>query len=90
MPKFFIESWIYTSSLDVVREAETWKNSKQLEGNDLALFHAGQGELTELARSQVDVLNAILRKNLLKASYASSLTLLVCPVIIFQNDHRLR
>lgn len=53
MPKFFIESWIYTAALDVAREAENWKTSKQLEGNELALFHASQGELTELARSQV-------------------------------------
>ena len=53
LPPFFIESWIYSSALSVVDQADEWASSLQLDKTALASFNAAKGELVELARSQV-------------------------------------
>ncbi|KAI0709428.1 trafficking protein particle complex subunit 10 [Earliella scabrosa] len=56
LPPFFIESWIYSSALSVVDQADEWARSLQLEKPALASFNAAKGELVELARHQLDIL----------------------------------
>lgn len=53
LPPFFIESWIYSSALSVVDQADEWAKSMKLEKTALAAFNAAKGELVELARHQV-------------------------------------
>jgi trafficking protein particle complex subunit 10 len=53
LPKFFIESWIYSSAMSAVEQCDTWASRLTLDGPKLATFNAGKGELLELARNQV-------------------------------------
>ncbi|KAF8894667.1 trafficking protein particle complex subunit 10 [Infundibulicybe gibba] len=53
VPRFFVESWIYSSALSVVEQCDAWSSAHPLEGTKLAAFSAGKGELLELARTQV-------------------------------------
>lgn len=50
---FFLESWIYSASLNVVAHGEAWATKVQLDGQQLTVFNARKGELLELARNQV-------------------------------------
>ncbi|KAI0780765.1 trafficking protein particle complex subunit 10 [Trametes elegans] len=56
LPPFFIESWIYSSSLSVVDQCDEWAQSIEFGKADLAAFNATKGELVELARHQLDTL----------------------------------
>ncbi|TFK86916.1 hypothetical protein K466DRAFT_586827 [Polyporus arcularius HHB13444] len=56
LPPFFLESWIYSSALSVVDQADEWAASLQLDKAALASFNAAKGELVELARWQLDIL----------------------------------
>ncbi|KAI0647217.1 trafficking protein particle complex subunit 10 [Trametes meyenii] len=56
LPPFFVESWIYSSTLSVVDQCDEWAHSLELGKNALASFNAAKGELIELARHQLDVL----------------------------------
>ncbi|KAJ7582878.1 trafficking protein particle complex subunit 10 [Mycena floridula] len=56
LPKFFVESWTYSSALSVVEQCDIWASSLNLEGSKLATFNAGKAELLELARDQLDIL----------------------------------
>lgn len=53
LPPFFVESWAYSSALSVVEQCDLWSSALTMEGNKLAAFNAGKGELLELARNQV-------------------------------------
>ncbi|KAG2020812.1 hypothetical protein CC2G_006114 [Coprinopsis cinerea AmutBmut pab1-1] len=54
LPKFFIQSWVYSASDDAIKQCEIWqekfptKNTKRLE--------AGVGELRDMARTQLDII----------------------------------
>jgi len=50
---FFLESWIYSSALNVTAHCEAWATKVQLDGQQLITFNARKGELLELARNQV-------------------------------------
>ncbi|GLB35442.1 putative trafficking protein particle complex subunit 10, TRAPPC10 [Lyophyllum shimeji] len=56
LPPFFIESWIYSSALSVVEYCDNWASSFSIEGAKLKSFNAAEGELLELARTQLDVI----------------------------------
>ncbi|KAI0724064.1 trafficking protein particle complex subunit 10 [Cerioporus squamosus] len=56
LPPFFIESWIYSSALNVVEQADEWAASLQMDKAAIASFNAAKGELVELARLQLDIL----------------------------------
>lgn len=48
-----MESWIYSSALNVVDECEKWAELFDLDASSSASFNAVKGELLELARIQV-------------------------------------
>ncbi|PIL24147.1 hypothetical protein GSI_13900 [Ganoderma sinense ZZ0214-1] len=52
LPPFFIESWIYSSSLSVVDQADEWAKKITLEKAAQSSFNAAKAELLELARHQ--------------------------------------
>ncbi|KAF5365787.1 hypothetical protein D9758_003260 [Tetrapyrgos nigripes] len=54
LPRFFLQSWIYSSALSVVEQCDSWASN--LSEAQLAVFNAGKGELVELARSQLDLI----------------------------------
>lgn len=53
LPEHFVESWVYSSSLSVVEQCDTWAQELQPQSVSQDGFNAGKGELTELARNQV-------------------------------------
>ncbi|KAI0341805.1 hypothetical protein BDW22DRAFT_1377071 [Trametopsis cervina] len=55
LPPFFIESWSYSSALSVVDQCDIWAKSSDLDKASLANFNGVKGELTELARHELDV-----------------------------------
>ncbi|KIJ54451.1 hypothetical protein M422DRAFT_774766 [Sphaerobolus stellatus SS14] len=54
LPPYFIESWIFSSALNVVSESETYAAMTSLDTASSATFSAAKGELLELARTQLD------------------------------------
>ena len=52
LPTFFLESWIYSGALNVMKHCEAWATNIQLDAPQLAAFNPRRGELFELARSQ--------------------------------------
>ncbi|KAI0319372.1 trafficking protein particle complex subunit 10 [Amylostereum chailletii] len=56
LPPYFIESWVYSSALSVVEQADAWANDLTLGDVSLNTFNTSKAELLELARSQLDVL----------------------------------
>ncbi|KAG6836752.1 hypothetical protein H0H93_003831 [Arthromyces matolae] len=54
LPQFFIESWIYSSSISVVDYCDYWATRFHITGPKLNAFNAAKGELLELARTQLD------------------------------------
>lgn len=54
LPKYFVESWKYTSALSVVDQCDQWASSATPEGSDGTAYQAARGELLELARMQLD------------------------------------
>jgi trafficking protein particle complex subunit 10 len=53
LPKFFIETWIYSSALSVVEQCDTWAVSIDFEKSALLNYQAAKGELLHLAANQV-------------------------------------
>lgn len=53
VPKFFVESWTYSSALSVVEQCDAWAKGLEFPKVALANFNALKGELVELARHQV-------------------------------------
>ena len=53
MPRFFVESWIYSSALSVVEQADDWAQPFGLDGAAVARFSAAKGGLLEMAVHQV-------------------------------------
>lgn len=53
MPRFFVESWTYSSALSVVEQAENWAQPFDLDGAAVARFSAAKGGLLEMAIHQV-------------------------------------
>ena len=53
LPPFFIESWIYSSALSVVDQADEWAKKLTLDKAALSSFNSAKAELLELARHQV-------------------------------------
>ena len=53
MPRFFVESWIYSSALSVVEQAENWAQPFNLDNAAIARFSAAKGGLLEMAVHQV-------------------------------------
>ncbi|KAF4576476.1 hypothetical protein EYR40_000715 [Pleurotus pulmonarius] len=56
LPKFFVESWIYSSCLSVVDQCDSWTSNQSLEGAKLAVYNASKGELLELALNQLSTI----------------------------------
>ncbi|KAG1768331.1 trafficking protein particle complex subunit 10 [Suillus occidentalis] len=56
LPEYFIESWIFSSALSVVDQCDTWAHTTELDGIQLARFSASEGELIELAKTQLDII----------------------------------
>ncbi|KAL4077208.1 trafficking protein particle complex subunit 10 [Scleroderma yunnanense] len=57
LPEYFVESWIFSSALNVVDQCNTWATSwPEMEGTILSRYNASKGELLELAKAQLDVL----------------------------------
>ncbi|KAK7467047.1 hypothetical protein VKT23_004109 [Stygiomarasmius scandens] len=54
LPRFFVQSWIYSSALSVVEQCDSWASG--VSDAQLATFNAGKGELLELARNQLDLI----------------------------------
>ncbi|THU92186.1 hypothetical protein K435DRAFT_829706 [Dendrothele bispora CBS 962.96] len=54
LPRFFLQSWIYSSALSVVEQCDSWTSG--LSDVQLAVLNAGKGELLELARNQLDLI----------------------------------
>lgn len=54
LPRFFIESWTYSSALTVVDQCNTWSAVYCSDESEQASCNAGKGELLEMARSQLD------------------------------------
>ncbi|KAF5358539.1 hypothetical protein D9756_001945 [Leucocoprinus leucothites] len=54
LPLFFIESWIYSSSISVVQQYDTWFPSPA-DGSRPSSLYASKGELYETARHQLDI-----------------------------------
>ncbi|KAA1469549.1 hypothetical protein DENSPDRAFT_857972 [Dentipellis sp. KUC8613] len=55
LPRYFIESWTYSSALSTVDQADTWAKSHELDTASQNAFNASKAELLELARSQLDI-----------------------------------
>ncbi|THH29639.1 hypothetical protein EUX98_g4553 [Antrodiella citrinella] len=55
LPKFFVESWTYSSALSVVEQCDAWAKGLEFPKVAMANFNALKGELTELARHQLDI-----------------------------------
>lgn len=53
LPRFFVESWTYSSALSVVEQCDAWAKGLEFPKIALANFNALKGELMELARHQV-------------------------------------
>ncbi|OBZ75937.1 Trafficking protein particle complex subunit 10 [Grifola frondosa] len=61
LPRFFIESWQYSSALSVVEQCDTWVSSLELSKPTLASFNATKGELVEHARHQkLDIIGIVI------------------------------
>ncbi|PFH52452.1 hypothetical protein AMATHDRAFT_74243 [Amanita thiersii Skay4041] len=54
LPKFFIESWIYSSALNAVEQCDEWSSTYKLEESPTCF--AAKGELLELAQNQLNVI----------------------------------
>ncbi|GJJ15396.1 hypothetical protein Clacol_009672 [Clathrus columnatus] len=54
LPPFFIESWVFSSALNVVSECDKWIASSNLDTAATSSVSAAKGELLELARIQLD------------------------------------
>ncbi|KAF9452305.1 hypothetical protein P691DRAFT_805187 [Macrolepiota fuliginosa MF-IS2] len=55
LPLFFIESWIYSSSLSIIQQYDVWF-PPLVDGSRPKSLYASKGELYELARHQLDVI----------------------------------
>ena len=53
LPKYFVESWTFSSALSVVDQCDVWAKGLEFPKVALANFNALKGELMELARHQV-------------------------------------
>lgn len=53
LPAFFVESWVFSSALNVVLESDKWITSSSLDTVSISSASAAKGELLELARIQV-------------------------------------
>jgi hypothetical protein len=60
LPKFFIESWIYSSALSVVEQCDVWAGPFDFDKPTLSNFQAAKGELLQLAANQVLNASALL------------------------------
>ncbi|KZT44032.1 hypothetical protein SISSUDRAFT_977081 [Sistotremastrum suecicum HHB10207 ss-3] len=63
LPRFFIESWIYSSSLATVEQCEQWSVKIHMDGPSTAMFNAAKSELLDLALVQLNKIG--LEKNYL-------------------------
>ncbi|KAF8578950.1 hypothetical protein K439DRAFT_1360730 [Ramaria rubella] len=52
LDRFFVESWIFSSALNVVSECDKWATLSELDAVSMAAYSAAKGELLELARIQ--------------------------------------
>ncbi|TFK27359.1 hypothetical protein FA15DRAFT_666419 [Coprinopsis marcescibilis] len=55
LPRFFIQSWVYSAATDTVEQLKTWMQKYPPKNGEKAVY-AGIGELLDLARSQLDVI----------------------------------
>lgn len=55
LPKFFIESWTYSSALSVVDQCDAWAGPSEFDKLTSSNFRAAKGELMQLAANQVVV-----------------------------------
>jgi hypothetical protein len=55
LPKFFIESWVYSSALSVVEQCDAWAGPVDLDKVALSNYQAAKGELLQLAANQVKI-----------------------------------
>lgn len=53
LPRFFVESWTYSSALSVVEQAENWALPFSLDSAEIVRFSAAKGDLLEMAIHQV-------------------------------------
>jgi len=53
LPRYFIESWIYSSCLSVIEYCDKLASEFTITSPKLESFNAAKGELFELARNQV-------------------------------------
>lgn len=54
LPQFFIESWVFSSALNVVLESDKWITSINLDTVAISSASATKGQLLDLARIQLD------------------------------------
>lgn len=54
-PKFWIESWIYSSAITSVEQCTAWQRLYDPEDIDKMAVCSGNGELLDLARSQLEI-----------------------------------
>lgn len=55
LPRFFIESWTYSSALSVVDQADGWAHQFDFDSAAVARFSAAKGGLLEMAVYQVRI-----------------------------------
>ncbi|EIN07448.1 hypothetical protein PUNSTDRAFT_144927 [Punctularia strigosozonata HHB-11173 SS5] len=56
IPEPFVESWTYSSALSVVSQSEQWASAFELDSATILSFNAAKGDLTNLARNQLDII----------------------------------
>ncbi|RXW22699.1 hypothetical protein EST38_g3139 [Candolleomyces aberdarensis] len=54
-PRFWIESWIYSSAITAVEQCAAWQRLYDPENIDKMAVDSGNGELLDLARSQLEI-----------------------------------
>ena len=54
LSKFFVESWMYSAAFNIVDQCQLWTEAALLDPSEITAFDAVQGELLELARTQLD------------------------------------
>lgn len=55
-PKFFVESWIYSSAITTVEQCTVWQRHYDPDGLEKISVDSGNAELLDLARSQLEVI----------------------------------
>ncbi|KAG5647176.1 hypothetical protein DXG03_001133 [Asterophora parasitica] len=80
LPRFFVESWIYSSALSAVESCDTWAAGFSITGPKLNTFNSAKGELLELARTQLDVIGVAVGHLPKRPPFSSSCDTSISPV----------